>query len=131
MALPEAMAASTSSNVAPEIVGRHLFLAHGVLRIDGVLHRHDAPRGEGLAVAVVAEQHRLLHRLRDVRLAAEHFGDGVPEDRARRVVGGLLAGLAQNVARLVQAQGGDGDPLAGQGGLCAGGIASVPLRLLR
>ena len=90
---------------------RYALLAHGVFCIYGIFHRHDAPRGEGPAVAVVAEQHRLLHRLRDLRLAAEHFGDGVSEDRARRVVGGLLAGLAQDVARLVQAQRGDGDPL--------------------
>ena len=63
-------------------------------RVDRRLHGENAARREGLALAVVIEQHGLLHALRNLRLATEHFGDGLPEKRARLVVVRHLAGVA-------------------------------------
>ena len=48
-----------------------VFPAEGIYR---VVDFEDAARGERLAAPVVLEEHRVLDAVRDVPLAAEHFG---------------------------------------------------------
>ena len=64
-------------------------VVRGVHRDDPVhlrLHGDDAARGERLALAEVVEVHRLPDAPGDVRLAAEHVGDRLPEKVARGIV---------------------------------------------
>ena len=51
--------------------------------------------------AVVLEQHRVLHAVRDAAFAAEHVDDGVAESGADLVVQ-ILLGLVAELADLVE-----------------------------
>ena len=81
-------------------------------RVDRLLHGEDAARREGLALVVVGEQHRLLHALRDLRLAAEQVGDGLLEEIARAVVHHPLVDVARPLVDGVGLRLVDGQDLA-------------------
>ena len=73
---------------------------------DCLLDRHDSPRGEGLALAVVLQLHGILHAVGDVVFPAEHVGDRLPEGVAGGVVGLFQAAETPHP---------DADPVAGPG----------------
>ena len=65
------------------------------VRVDRGLDGHDAAGGQWLAAVVVGEQHCLLHRRGNLRLAAEHVDDRLLEERARTAVRDKLLGVAR------------------------------------
>ena len=95
--------------------------------VDRRLHRHDAPGRERLARPVVLRQHRRLHRLRDVLLAAVHLGDRGLEQVARRVVRRLVDARAPHRERPVRRGGDDRTDF----GLLAFGLEALPGHGLR
>ena len=62
--------------------------------IDGRPHDENAARRERPPLAVVGENHRLLHRFGNLGLAAEDLADGLAEEIAHFVVGLLRGGRA-------------------------------------
>ena len=106
------------------------------VRVDRGLDRHDAAGGERLAAVVVRKQHRLLHGGRDLRLAAEHVGDRLLEERAGAVVDDVLVvGTRPFVDGVVLSRGDGEDPAAAEERLLQVrvrdrlGLAGVHLRL--
>ena len=79
------------------------------VRVDRGLDGEDAPRRERLAGVVVVHDHRLLHRVWYLRLAAEHVDDRLLEIITRAVVHPVFVARAQPLVDLVRFRAGDGE----------------------